>query len=848
MRNNQCIFFSILEHQEVIKRAEDNDHSFPTPEVDQSTISSAEHHTEVDSIVDQKSLNDVQQVNLSTLDHGYTESGMLITHNLSQVTAQEYQLTEENIEFTSFSQGDSAFYSETTSSVHSVSSRDWSYGNNSGRTSPASSISGRVSPGTLTACFEDEHIDTYETIVPTRLSIPSYLSRLIDSISENTSLQSLCAEGKRIGVIPSNVNENYGSWTSHHQAIESLLWLAHEGLLTHGSNAIGDYNPILFEKWLLILSEHDVSNGVLRKVRQHYYKKFPYIRMQNYQLALHESHYLVQVIQEHSSLTGFELTNCTIGDPTPFLFSLQLRSTKLRELVLTNSQIGDNGIKVLAEISNCFCSLEILNLRANNITDIGFMPLAANIKHFKSLKHIYLSFNHICDTGAQTLAQNLSVLTSLEELDLRCNNIGDEGAIAVIRAIKDATTLLVWNHRLRQAEVGTIMSLKPNSDEKFQVLNSEIFNSDDEAKALAFNINDEVYSVEIKEVIVSSKCTPGILHAVISVLSNCKNLQTLILERNYYDTCSIKALVENLKHCSSLKVFKFDWNTVDTGNIVPIAEILHNHKVLQSLHLIGNGLTGDCATALAKGLKQNNFLQALNLGGNYVGADGAEAIAKGLQHCKCLQMLNLAGNSIKADGAKALAEGLKYCNCLETLNLGGNGISSNGIEALTQGLQHCSDLKTLELDWNNIGADGANSLSKILKHLSRLQTLNLEGNYIDDGGAVALAEGLSGCSSLQILRLGGNGIGDSGVRALASALKYCNRLQILDLNRNCVSDEGVRVLAEGLCHSLHTLDLGSNNISSNSAKAIANTLQVTVIQGGWMFEEGTHPKSKKLFH
>ncbi len=75
---------------------------------------------------------------------------------------------------------------------------------------------------------------------------------------------------------------------------------------------------------------------------------------------------------------------------------------------------------------------------------------------------------------------------------------------------------------------------------------------------------------------------------------------------------------------------------------------------------------------------------------------------------------------------------------------------------------------------------------------------------------------LKHCSSLQTLNLESNHICADGAKALADGLKHCSSLQTLNLSYN-IGGDGAKALADGLkhCSSLQTLILLRNIIGAD---------------------------------
>ena len=83
------------------------------------------------------------------------------------------------------------------------------------------------------------------------------------------------------------------------------------------------------------------------------------------------------------------------------------------------------------------------------------------------------------------------------------------------------------------------------------------------------------------------------------------------------------------------------------------------------------------------------------------------------------------------------------------------------------------------------------------------------------------------CSNLQTLNLASNGIGDDGAKALADGLKHCRSMQTLNLSHNKIFADGAKAIAGGLkhCPDLKTLNLEQNFIGTDGANALTDSLK-----------------------
>ena len=132
------------------------------------------------------------------------------------------------------------------------------------------------------------------------------------------------------------------------------------------------------------------------------------------------------------SSIGSEVTNATLDS---------LAGLKLRELVLENTEITDEGLAKLAGLA----TLKSLNLRRSSyLTDAGLEHLTK----LPQVEQLHLLYNNFGDAGMEHLAkipklrvldlrgcvlvtdeglEHLAKLTNLERLKLRNPNVSDEG-------------------------------------------------------------------------------------------------------------------------------------------------------------------------------------------------------------------------------------------------------------------------------------------------------------------------------------------------------------------------------------------------------------------------------------
>ncbi|XP_036418495.1 NACHT, LRR and PYD domains-containing protein 3-like [Colossoma macropomum] len=140
-------------------------------------------------------------------------------------------------------------------------------------------------------------------------------------------------------------------------------------------------------------------------------------------------------------LETLRLRYCYITDEGCAALTSALKShpSALRELDLSGNKFRDSGVKLLsAVLENPLCKLETLRLRDCNNTEEGFAALTSALKSNPShLRELDLSYDNLGDSGVKLLSAVLeNPLCKLEKLSLWCCNITDEGCAALTAALK----------------------------------------------------------------------------------------------------------------------------------------------------------------------------------------------------------------------------------------------------------------------------------------------------------------------------------------------------------------------------------------------------------------------------
>ena len=146
----------------------------------------------------------------------------------------------------------------------------------------------------------------------------------------------------------------------------------------------------------------------------------------------------------HCKIEGLYLSVCSMtSDGVGEVMSGLSDNHTLRELNLSNSQIGSEGAVAMATMLKRNSSLETLRLHNCSIGSSGGVELGVALERNKTLRELWLSGNAIGDDGVRGLCVGLENNSSLEELDLDGDeSLGEEGVSLLLKCVEEKNTSL----------------------------------------------------------------------------------------------------------------------------------------------------------------------------------------------------------------------------------------------------------------------------------------------------------------------------------------------------------------------------------------------------------------------
>ena len=306
-------------------------------------------------------------------------------------------------------------------------------------------------------------------------------------------------------------------------------------------------------------------------------------------------------------MANFEAILGRIRDNDPTLTSINFSG-------LRDSELGNEGVKRLAEALKDNTTLKEINFRYHGIEGDGVKALASALENNTTLKRIDLRGNPIGDEGAKALASALEKNTALEEISLHGCAIESAGAKDLASAIEGSKSLKSLD--LHSNAIGDIG-----------------------VKALASALN---HNTSLKELNLNN-CGIRIrgVRDLAEALKNNESLKILHLGSNKeIGLKGFKTLIDEIKDSKNLKKLDLSKNNLKDKGVEVVVDLIKDNKRLEELDLSGNGIKEKGVQALA-GVLNSTILIKLNLYENKIGNEGFKFIASALKNNKTLEEIDL---------------------------------------------------------------------------------------------------------------------------------------------------------------------------------------------------------------
>lgn len=310
----------------------------------------------------------------------------------------------------------------------------------------------------------------------------------------------------------------------------------------------------------------------------------------------------------------------------------------------------------------------------------------------------------------------------------------------------------------------------------------------------------------------------------------CRSLIKLNLKDNYIDEKACKFLSEGT--FDQLTYLNLANNQLEPEGIKALSlegdfsavdelDLSDNHLLNLGVHYLVNGTFKNVLVLYlnhnkiddegAYNLSKGNMLQLsrLHLKSNKIGNDGLLLLSK--YNLKKLTYLNIEWNNITPSAIYYLG-GNNFSKII-SINIANNKLGLEG--AMLLSAKTIFNLKEINIASNDICTKGAEMIGNL--NLTNLEKLDISDNLICDMGVYYLSTG--NLTKLKFLNLSLNQITENGIEYLSNAV-FSDTLRELNIEGNLVKDNGINFLCLGKMKHLTSLNIGINQLTSNSGSNI----------------------------
>ena len=472
------------------------------------------------------------------------------------------------------------------------------------------------------------------------------------------------------------------------------------------------------------------------------------------------------VLNRNVGLQALCLNNSKLNTMSVIEIARALRTSSLLVLYMGGNDIGDGAAGDIANVLSHNEKLKRLDLNQSNLQTKGVEKIAKALQKISSLQVLDIGGNKIGNGTADEIVSVLHGNPDLQLLDVSNCSLTPENTTRIIKGLKKASSLLVFNIRgnIIDSEVTDNIGVILSQNTKLAVLDlssSNLQASDAMRVAMIMKNTSSVLGCAMIDGNHSSIFANNLFFDIVQKLQNiCGKYVHTWLEKNclnFTTTSSLFLVTKRHKH----------------------NDIILDHSLRPLI------LSAD--------------IQITNLSQNGLQANGTIKIMKIFQPSPSLTFLYIIGKPIDDNLANSIADILIVNPNLQELILCGNGLLASGAITITNALQNTSSLTVLSLRDNGISDEAADNIASVLSQNTKLQQLDISGNTIHSEGAVKIARALLNTTSLVVFNMSNNEIDDEAADTIAAVIS-CNttRLQHFDLSGNNIQGQGLAIISMAL--------------------------------------------------
>lgn len=557
---------------------------------------------------------------------------------------------------------------------------------------------------------------------------------------------------------------------------------------------------------------------------------------------------LLDTLLKNTTIKGLIFSDSNIDDEGARLIAKFIEERKnIISLDLTNNNIEEKGVGYIAQALNSDCAYK-LNLTRNKLGDAGVAALSRNLRGLVTFNNINLSFNNIGEAGAQHVGE---IITKhrIRELDLSNNDLRVGGAEHLANFLKGNRTLirlsLASNH-LHDEGAKIVLSSLLETQNNIQNLNLSSNSIGDNSATIIGYALMKLMNLNLQ----NNEITSDGLADMSNGLRDSIVLKAFDLSDNRIDGLGMQIIEEALTFNPNIIDVNIEGNLIhsydsDVAYIGAITKRNNNNYTVTSHHL--NRIACNDEGGLERFTVDQFLINQLLTSPQHM-----KSFFSGLNFFDYITELHMADLSLNDEHLKMLEAGLVSNTTIHSIVFPRDLVMPPSIQdVLTRNKNKPNQSHIVD---SYIGKDvlyntgdtirpsklfiqkiinDENLLHYFLLRLNDFQSitaldLSCSGNdpKLGDDGLIAIANAVTINSSLRKLDLDNNGIRHKGMSVIADVMKNKETITSLNLNNNPIGYGGIKQLFDSFIYNktLRSLHLKSTDIGAQGVQYIGNKL------------------------
>ena len=566
---------------------------------------------------------------------------------------------------------------------------------------------------------------------------------------------------------------------------------------------------------------------------------------------------IVKALKQCTVLEYLDLSNNDITGKIDLDFaSIITGSPKIKYLYLSNYQFTNKALKDGFTSMKSISSLEIVDMRGNEITDLAVHEISAALYRNKNIEKLMFSDFKVSKEGFPHLAIYLTKFYGLKHINIAECMLSDleAGCFAEMISNNSNTVKTINLQSCSISDAGKceiFISLKmlqqlSHINISYIVIPEQV----EEEVETTFTVNKNIEKIEMAGCSVSKAG----LDKIIDAMTSSQSLSYIDLSHNKMLQFGTK-LACTISHQRTLHTLKLNNSNLKAEGIQAISKSLAQLTTLRCIDLKEINVENDILSDFVKVISSNKKIEKLSFPNvAYYTYSGVKVIANALKLVSTLTYLDMNTIEINSEVAKGFMElvlsnrKLKVLKSsklrlnfksykefkifvnklygLDTICIFGTTFDSTVLTTLisnNEQVQHLNLANCKILDLHEL-----TKFTNVLQNNTSIQHLNLNNITLYDIAVNKLAAAISQFSKLSHLEMSGCKLSKNGFEMLTFALKFTKNLVYLNLNHNkIVSARTVANLSELLynCYCLTHLCLSNCALNSTYLRKIADSLK-----------------------